>query len=168
MLLPSPGTLLKGLAGSLRDGVLPNISTVSAQKQMKAALHLLARLEKTWDLFHQHVETDNADIEAALQKIFSALASHDQRLIALKARFMENMAGDKPVAGFNDPEAAAMAAANIRLREILQALEEILAHAPDENQNAVAACQMQLAGLYQRMAMRDAIYVGDLPVAERG
>lgn len=168
MLLPSPGVLLKGLAESLRDSVLPNISTVSAQKQMKAALHLLGRLEKTWDLFHQHVENDNADIEAALQQIFSALTSNDQRLVALKARFMESTAGDNLVVGFNDPEAAAMAAANIRLREILHTLEEILAHSPDENQSAVAACQIQLAGLYQRMAMRDAIYVGDLPVTKRG
>jgi hypothetical protein len=101
MLRPSTGELLAGLRASLTAGVLPSIPKGEAFRQLKAALHLLGRLEKCWDLAHSQIAQDNADIEQVLG-----------RLAAVPPPAEES-------AGYNDPALRMAAARNLQLQAIL-------------------------------------------------
>ncbi len=105
MLRPSTGELLSGLRASLIKGVLPSLPKGDAASQLKAALHLLGRLEKSWDLAHTHLAEDNADIEW----ILGPLADVPPR------------AGEPP--GYNDPALRQAAARNLQLQAILAGQE---------------------------------------------
>lgn len=132
---PSPGDLLKGLRHSLAETVLPALPRGVAQQQLKAALHLLGRLERSWDLAAPHLAADNADIAAVLAQMLPA--------DVLEAR----LAASPPeqVSGYNDPELAAAATRNLALHRLLLDL-------PDHD---------VVTALHARMVARDARYVGD-------
>jgi hypothetical protein len=101
VLRPSTGELLAGLRASLVSGVLPSLPKGDAHSQLKAALHLLGRLEKSWDLAHCHITEDNADIE----RVLGPLASVPPPI-------------EEP-RGFNDPALRQAAARNLQLQAIL-------------------------------------------------
>lgn len=105
MLRPSTGELLSGLRASLTKGVLPAIPKGDAASQLKAALHLLGRLEKSWDLAHTHLAQDNADLE---------------RVLGPDAD-VPPPAGEPP--GYNDPDLRRAAARNLQLQAILAGQE---------------------------------------------
>lgn len=66
MLRPSPQDLLRGTCDQLEQQVLPELEAGAAQRQLKAALHLLRRLERSWDRLPAYLAEDNADIAATL------------------------------------------------------------------------------------------------------
>jgi hypothetical protein len=101
VLRPSTGELLAGLRVSLTHGVLPSIPKGHAHSQLKAALHLLSRLEKSWDLAHTHATEDNADMEAVLGPLADVPPPAEAPL------------------GYNDPVLRQAAARNLQLQEIL-------------------------------------------------
>lgn len=101
MLRPSTGELLAGLRASLTNGVLPSIPKGEAQSQMRAALHLLGRLEKIWDLAQRHIAQDNSDIEQVLGLLADV-----------------SPASEEP-SGYNDPVLRQAAARNLQLQGIL-------------------------------------------------
>ena len=105
MLRPSTGELLAGLRASLTKGVLPAIPKGDAASQLKAALHLLGRLEKSWDLAHIHLAQDNADIERVLGPLADAPPPAEQP------------------PGFNDPALRRAAARNLQLQAVLAGQE---------------------------------------------
>ena len=105
MLRPSTGELLSGLRASLTKGVLPAIPKGDAASQLKAALHLLGRLENSWDLAHTHIAQDNADMEW----ILGPLAD------------VPPPAEEPP--GYNDPALRQAAARNLQLQAILAGQE---------------------------------------------
>jgi hypothetical protein len=105
VLRPSTGELLAGLRASLSTGVLPSLPRGDAHSQMKAALHLLGRLEKCWDLAHSHITEDNADMERVLGPRANVPAPTQ----------------DPP--GYNDPHLRKAAARNLQLQAILAGQE---------------------------------------------
>lgn len=135
---PNPGELLAGLRRSLQEQVLPALPRGVPQQQLKAALHLIGRLERSWDLAASHLAEDNADIAAVLGALLPADGpqSLEGRLAAIPA--------GKPE-GYNDPALGAVAQRNLALHHLL--LEQ--------------ADTPELRALFARMAARDAIYVGD-------
>lgn len=105
MLRPSTGELLAGLRASLTLGLLPSLPKGEAHSQMKAALHLLGRLEKIWDLAHSHIAQDNADLERVLGPLADVPPPADEP------------------AGYNDPALRQAAARNLQLQAILAGQE---------------------------------------------
>jgi hypothetical protein len=101
VLRPSTGELLAGLRDSLTKGVLPSLPKGEVHSQMKAALHLLGRLERSWDLAHSHVAKDNADMEQVLGSLADVPPATEDP------------------AGFNDPILRQAAARNLQLQAIL-------------------------------------------------
>lgn len=108
MLRPSTGELLAGLRASLAKGVLPVLPEGDARSQLKAALHLLGRLEKSWDLSHAHLAEDNADIERVLGSLADVPPPVEQP------------------GGYNDPTLRQAAARNLQLQAILAGRESTL------------------------------------------
>jgi hypothetical protein len=145
MLRPSTGDLLHGLRASLAETVLPALPKGAASQQLRAALHLIGRLARSWDLAPAHIAQDNADIEDYLRGTLPADGPD-----SLAARLKQ--ARPAPPAGFNDPSLLAAARHNL-------ALHAVLAGQPDSP---------ALRALHQRMAARDAVYIGDRPPAEDG
>ncbi len=138
MMLPSTGELLRGLRTSLAETVLPALPGGAASRQLRAALHLIGRLERSWDLAAPHIAQDNADIERFLR---TALPPEGPQSLA--ARLSKRQV--EPPRGFNDPALRAAATRNL-------ALHAILAELPDS---------APLRALHARMVARDGIYVGD-------
>jgi hypothetical protein len=103
VLRPSTGELLAGLRASLADGVLPALPEGAAQSQLKAALHLLGRLAKSWDLAHSHIAQDNAEMEEVLGPLADVPAPAEMP------------------PGYNDPDLRHAAARNFQLQAILAA-----------------------------------------------
>ena len=66
MLRPTPGELLAGVRRELTEQVLPAVPSGAPARQLKAALHVLAQLERTWDLQPAYLAADNADLHATL------------------------------------------------------------------------------------------------------
>jgi hypothetical protein len=66
VLRPTPGELLAVTRRELADQVLPELPRGAASRQLRAALHVLAQLERTWDLQPTYLTTDNADLRASL------------------------------------------------------------------------------------------------------
>lgn len=137
MLRPSPGDLLRGLREGLKSSVLPALPKGVAQRQLKAALHLLDRLERSWDLMGAHLAADNRDIETTLGAI--ADASLQAQLAA---------APEAVPSGFNCPQLRAAAARNLQLQALL-------------DDYAAAHPSPQVDALLRRMAARDSILTGD-------
>jgi hypothetical protein len=101
VLRPSTGELLAGLCVSLTNGVLPSLPKGDAHSQLKAALHLLGRLSKSWDLAHNHIAEDNGDMETVLGALADVPPPAEE------------------LAGYNDPALRQAAARNLQLQAIL-------------------------------------------------
>jgi hypothetical protein len=69
VLRPTPGELLAGVRRELTEQVLPAVPAGAPARQLKAALHVLAQLERTWDLQPAYLAADNADIRATLAEV---------------------------------------------------------------------------------------------------
>lgn len=66
MLRPTPGELLAGVSRELREQVLPHVPAGEPVRALRAALHLLGRLERSWDLLPTYLAADNADLRRNL------------------------------------------------------------------------------------------------------
>jgi hypothetical protein len=154
MLQPDVGQLLSGMRGVLSTSVLPAVQDPAAQRQLKAALHLMGRLSRSWDVGHAMVREDNADIEAVL----SALKTRIQA-----AGFVVVVTGDEtsaPSMGkLNDPWLLAQEQKNQRLRSSLEAMEQFVR--ADLPQPLAAGCLEDLHKLFERMTERESVVAGD-------
>ena len=137
---PNAGELLRGLRQSLSEQVLPAMPKGVPYQQLKAALHLLGRLERSWDLAASHLARDNADIAEVLGAVLppDGPDSLEQRLAAIAA--------DTPVPqGYNDAALRDVAARNLMLHRLLLDVPYSAA----------------IGALHRRMAERDSRFVGD-------
>jgi hypothetical protein len=162
MLQPDVGQLLQGLRVTLRDTVLPAVGEPAAQRQLKAALHLLGRLGRCWDLPHILVRADNVDIDAVIAAI-------EARMIAANLADDEDASASRlpcpdvalPASGVNVPQLAEDMARNLALCRAVEALEHrVRAVLPQGD--VKARCLDDLHALFARMAARESILVGDV------
>ncbi|MEZ0603105.1 hypothetical protein ACAX43_13265 [Paraburkholderia sp. IW21] len=160
MFKPTVGELLAGMADGLRQSVLPAVTGGAAQRQLKATLHALGRLQRSWDRWPAYLAEDNADVRRTLESVLpdlQAAAPGSVASLQAIARRLEAPAPDPgvQVPGVNDPGLAAACVLNEALHANLAALEEWLR---PPGQNALAerehALQM-LRELYGRMAERE-------------
>ena len=75
MLRPTPGELLAGVRRELTEQVLPYVPGGAPTRQLRAALHLLGRLERSWDLLPSYLQADNADLRDTLGELASRLGT---------------------------------------------------------------------------------------------
>jgi len=160
MLRPTVGDLLKGINASLRQSVLPSIGPGAAQRQLKAALHALGRLEKSWDLLPAYLAEDNADMHRCLETILNALKRAGVQLPASVALQRETLAKlpesqELPISGFNDRALAIQGALNASLQALIVELDRWL-RAPSQMAIEIVPEQtLVLDQLYGRMVDRE-------------
>ena len=147
---PNTGELLRGLRQSLSEQVLPTLPRGVPQQQLKAALHLIGRLERSWDLAASHLARDNADIAAVLRGLLDGAGLDGEGPQTLDQRLASC---DVPApAGFNEPELRDAARHNM-------ALHQLLLDMPHSD---------ALAALHARMVERDRRFVGDIDIVGDG
>jgi hypothetical protein len=66
MLRPTPGELLDGVRRELAAQVLPALPPGAAARQLRAALHVLGELARSWDGHQRRFENENADLDASM------------------------------------------------------------------------------------------------------
>jgi len=167
MLLPNPGKLLSAVSATLTDAVLPELQRGSGYRQLKAAIHLIKRLQRTWDLYHAHVHKDNEDMLGTLHQVFDVLdgSCHGSLLADLRPK-LADAGEDQAMEGINDPDLARASQANLALQALVCEIEERLTGL-DGSDSEVAECRNLLSNLYRRMVLRDSVYVGDTAVAKQ-
>ncbi|MFA7554239.1 MAG: hypothetical protein WCY88_08315 [Spongiibacteraceae bacterium] len=165
MQLPNPGSLIGTLRANLKQSILPELKESGAQRQLKAALHLLGRLEKSWDLYAPQIIEDNLDIEQSLFTVLEQLKSEGVGdLFTAVSEGLSQLAQREvmPINGLNSPALILAAQHNMQLQQLVNDTQEIVDSVELTAPRRVAI-QTLLTELYQRMVRRDAIANGDYP-----
>jgi hypothetical protein len=167
MLIPTTGTLLRAVRIELTNQVLPELPDGEARRQLKAALHILSRLERCWDRQVPYLEADNADLAHTLDIVLGELGDGPDAAAyrQLTARLAETRV-HPPQAPIGDPGVTdrlqRLMPTNYVLQEILVDLEAALranrqsAGPSDARQRAEQA----LDGLHRRLVNRAAAAAG--------
>ncbi|CAN5647875.1 hypothetical protein BH11ACT8_BH11ACT8_02090 [soil metagenome] len=66
---PTPGELLAGVHREICDQVLPHVPKGVVSRQLRAALHTIDQVARTWDRQHAYLAADNADLEDTLDRL---------------------------------------------------------------------------------------------------
>lgn len=147
MLQPTVGELLGGVHRALTNEVLPEIPSGVAQRQLKAALVILRRLEHAWDRGPSYLEAEAADITATLRRVLSDgdVGDGDAEATALS----ERLPAVSPTAADDAP--SAVAARDTELQTLLIDTEAYLRTRTDPDATSALA---DLRALYGRMLRR--------------
>lgn len=152
MLRPTPGELLAGVTRELREQVLPHVPDGAPARQLRAALHVLDRLERSWDLLPTYLEADNADLRHALTVVGSRLGATwtDWPLAG----------GDEDVPGVQDPTLRSLITQNVHLQAELDRVQQEGRARSDGGAETAAETDTELHALHTRMAHRAALAAG--------
>ncbi len=159
MFKPTAGELLEGVADGLRQSVLPNLPAGDAHRQLRAALHVLERLRRSWDLLPSYLESDSTDMRQILRQVLAALAPTPDDLPAALhgvARRLGTLRaeGESSVRGVNAPELAAQCSIHAQLQALVAEVDAWM-RAPGQREQAASIEQARaLDGLYVRMSDR--------------
>ena len=153
MLDPNIGLLIHGLREELKNSVLPELGSGSALRQLKAGIHLLGRLEKTWDLSARYLLEDNNDIETCFKEFLDLCTDFDFLNIP------ENEDFTSTVVGVNDPNLTIQINKNRYLHDCLTRIQD---YDLEKRLNAESSVKFykKLNALYRRMSKRDSDFVG--------
>lgn len=144
MLRPTPGELLAGVRRELAEQVLPEVASGAAARQLRAALHVLAQLERCWDLMPSYLAADNADLRASLAEL-AALTG-----VAPAPRPVTVA----PTPGVQDPALRSLIEDNDRLQADLGDVQRAWRARGGADQPDPTAVDTLLFALHSRMAER--------------
>jgi hypothetical protein len=172
MVKPTPGELLSGIHRELRAQVLAVLPAGAPARQLRAALHCIDLVARTWDLQLPYAEADNADLEQTLAELrrLSGLPGsggvHGAGGAADAGSAADGGAGGgapgtdgqswPPPDGVTDPALSAALARNLELQSELSAFQDWW-RASGRTDPAVGSA---LLGLHRRMTARAALASG--------
>ncbi|MGQ0696828.1 MAG: hypothetical protein ACT4PZ_01165 [Panacagrimonas sp.] len=165
MLRPSPGELLRGIRLGLEESVLPVVPAGAAERQLKAALHALRRLEHSSDRTSWGLADDIADLEETAKALLetalgSSAGPQRERYVDLLGK-MDGSDESAAIAGlYTDPRTAALAARSHSLQGLIADLDQTL-RADTETRAAIRdQLRADLTALYRRMLERERVQLG--------
>lgn len=151
MIKPTPGELLAGISAGLRAAVLPELADGHGRRQLKAALHALARLERAADAQPAQLHDDNEDMAGTLRSVIDALHATDPSGAPSIATFSDNLACLRSA----DNSCAAQRSLHAALQALLITVDDWL-HEPARADCTVCRSQRDvLARLFSRMVDRE-------------
>ena len=153
MYRPATGELLGRVCAGLETSVLPTVTDGGGRRQLKAAIHLLRRLERSWDRLPEYLADDNRDMLTTIGGVFATSASlpvsQEARWQELRVRFSTLSAAAADAEGGNGTAGTARPAeVNTALQQILETLDDILRSSAGRSDAALMA-------LYRRMVARE-------------
>jgi hypothetical protein len=162
MLIPTTGTLLRAVRIELTNQVLPELPDGEARRQLRAALHILGRLERCWDRQAPYLEADNADLAHTLHIVLGELGDAPDATAYRELRARLTQIGiDPPPAPVvdrevTDPGLRRLMSVNYALQEVLVDLETALRADRQTSTAARRHADDALAGLHRRLLNRAA------------
>lgn len=156
MFKPTAGELLEGVIDGLRQSVMPALPPGTAQRQLRAALHVLGRLQRSWDLLPDYLEADTEDVRATLHAVLAAQAFPRDDGRPTVASRLEALRADESavIRGVNAPALAAQCSTHEQLQALLAETDSWL-RAPERNSELACIEQASMLDkLYARMAER--------------
>ncbi len=159
MTKPSIGDLLKGVATSLRESVLPELSSGPTRRQLQVAIAIIRRASLVWDKVAPYLYLDNQDIEKTVIEICALLERGQTKLegmdpAALRRRLNATEGGDGGEQ-IDYPPYAALAARNVELQQLLVDLQQALHASASQNAGAQSrAGSDQIAAMLQELFRR--------------
>lgn len=151
MLKPTTGELLAGIAEGLRAAVLPELADGHGRRQLKSALHALARLQRSWDLHAGKVVEDNEDIHRTLSSVVEALRVVGRSSASCVGSIEDRLASLR----LAQPSWSAQASMNAELQSMLITVDDWMHSAAQENDAVCLAQRRVLARLFSRMVDRE-------------
>jgi hypothetical protein len=112
MLRPTPGELLDGVRRELAAQVLPALPAGAAARQLRAALHVLGALARSWDGHQHRFQDENADLDASMTAFCD-----------LTGLAREPVAANAPFPGVGDPGLQELMQRNAALQAELEQLQ---------------------------------------------
>lgn len=153
------GVLLNSLRKTLKQTVLPHVEDPAAKRQLKAALHMIGRMGKCWDLAPAVLRADIADMQNILEALEQHVAGQGHEFVPPQPAQYDD-ASD----GYNDPNLAAMAQRHYMFCARAEGFESF---ARSQLPLPLAQhCLNALEQLYARMTKRDLIANGDSEFSE--
>ncbi|MGQ0630165.1 MAG: hypothetical protein ACT4P1_03925 [Sporichthyaceae bacterium] len=142
MLRPTPGELLAGIHRELTAAVLPYVPEGEPTRQLRAALHVLAQLQRCWDLQPAYLRADIADLRTSITELGAGAG-----IVPAPAE-----PASPPAPGVQDPELAELLAEHERLSAELATFQQ--AWSVQSGAERDAAVDALLFDLHVRMAAR--------------
>jgi hypothetical protein len=138
---PTPAELLGGVHRTLAAEVLPELADGAAQRQLKAALVILRRLEQACERLPAYVDEEAEDVATTLRAVLGRVASTDPAAQTLASRLP-----DAPEAGAPYDSAGA-ARRDVDLQALLIEVDALL-------RAQASPALADLMALYARMVTR--------------
>jgi len=161
VLRPTTGDLLRAVHLGLAEHVLPALPPGVAHRQLKAALHILRRLERSWDRFPAYLETENADISETLAELLTSVqAGHSGRYADLTRRLAATREPARRSSGISDERLAHLMAVNFALQEILADFDRTVRADREIGTEVRQTAMIRLFELYRRMLDRAGVAAG--------
>jgi hypothetical protein len=146
----------------LTSQVLPAVTDPSAHRQLRAALHVLDVLERSWDLLPAYLAADNADIRGTLLCALTLIPDPATTGFGELAARLNSSEQPEPVAfpGTTDPTLRELMADNAFLQQSLEDLIVLRRLEPAVDDGPQAVMSEDLLGLQRRMVTRAAAAAG--------
>jgi hypothetical protein len=138
---PTQAALLRGVIGALEDEVAPALEAGAAQRQLKAALVILRRMERAADREGGYLEAEAVDTAETLRRALGG--AKDEAAAALAARLATVMDDNMPAL-----EPAFARTRDTRLQELAVDVEAYVSGLHDAEASA------ELRRLHHRMLER--------------
>jgi hypothetical protein len=142
---PGPDALLAGVADSLEQTVLPDLTSGPLRRQVREAIRVVRRVALVLDGIAPALREDVADMEATLQAIVGP-REHEPAWRTLRSRLDELAAPD-------EAEADSLRRHHAALQNLLIEVDAAIHALPDPA--ARAAALTRLRALYRRMLLRE-------------
>ncbi len=156
MFKPTTGDLLRGIRKGLEQSVLPELSSGGAQRQLKAALHVLRRLERSWNRLPSYLDAENRDIRNTLHEVFRCLAGRGNELQSDYSLLQQRLVSASGPTGEDTAVCASPSAEqNLGLQELLVDIDALLRLDSTLEVEIRRAALALLAALYGRMVDRE-------------
>jgi hypothetical protein len=156
MIRPVPGELLAGICEALHGTVLPVLADGDARRQLKAALHVLGRLQRSWETVPAAIAQDNEDMARTLESVLVALRAGD----GSSDPFVASLRGALTSVCAAPATSTTPAALNLELQALLESLDDWL-HLSSRRDSDVCVTQLAvLEGLFRRMVEREVVANG--------
>ncbi len=160
MLRPTTGELLRGVRLGLAEHVLPALPDGAAVRQLKASLHILRRIERSWDRLPAYLEADNMDISDTLGGLVAELAERGGGYPELSRRLASPPEPAPLPAGVCDARLARLMAVNGALQSALADFDRVWRADRELDPGARQAVAHRLHALHRRMLERAAVAAG--------
>jgi hypothetical protein len=160
MARPSVSELLAGVCAGLEGSVAPALPDGAAARQLRAALTLLRRLERSWDRWTPYLAEDIQDMRESLRDIAMGFGSGTGAAAQAAQATLQRLSSAevRPEIAFPFPDERT----HVELRACIAALESSIRRDTEVDSEVRAQALALFANLHRRMLTRELHALGQM------